>query len=137
MKRDKPFFAGLLILTFFFTQIGCKTSEKAADSTQSVPAEAQATTWIPTWHISYFSIAYGIDYENLKELEAMLVQFQAAQSVQLTIEKVGWGREGEVDVCIGAEKLTETQKMQLEEEIKGLIIKGKNVRMEKNKPCRR
>ena len=137
IKRIRSGIRSLAILTLFFTQIGCKTSDPVQMSKEEATEMTPQTNPTTTLHISYFSIAYGIDYQNLSELETMLKAFQEKRGTSFTIEKVSWGREGEVSLCIDVRLLSESLKAALEEEVRALIIRGKNVRIEKNKPCRR
>lgn len=85
--------------------------------------------------ISFFSIGSGIDYERKKEVDAYFRQLEGDQ-VDISYEKVGWGREGEVDYCVDLSKLKESQQKVIIEKVKEIAKKSSWIDVQLNTTCR-
>lgn len=76
------------LLSFAVLIAGCKTTSTTVETVQ------QPKTVV----VTFFSKGGGIDREAKREFEELLASIQKDE--KLKIEKVNWGREGEIDYVI-------------------------------------
>lgn len=125
--------AGLGLCNFACKSTQESGTEQTQHYTQTAPTDSPGN---PDWVVSYYSVAYGIDLENLQALESYIENFRSEHGITLEIVRKSRGREGETDLCILTISTSENLKKKLEEGIKSVIINGKNVRFLKDVPCR-
>ena len=74
-----------------------------------------------------------------EEIDQYFSEYQKEKGVELAIEVVHWGREGEIDYCMNLRELSEGDQESFVSEIKSLAKKSKRgqILVEENAPCRR
>lgn len=138
----------VLLFTCVVLLSACK-SNKNANTVEEVPASNASATneeniansnhseadQLYSILISFFSIGSGIDYERKKEMDAYLKQLEN-DKVDFTYDKVGWGREGEVDYCVDLSKLKEVQQKDIIKKVQEIAKKSSWIDVQLNKTCR-
>jgi hypothetical protein len=122
----------LLFLFMFLLAEGCKP--KASIAPESVEL-SQGMAEKADLKIGFYSVAYGIDVQTLGIISAMLAVYE--EDKKITVQKYGWGREGEVDVCIYFNQLNEEEKLNLTSEIRNVISEGRNIRLSIFSTCKK
>ena len=87
--------------------------------------------------VSFISIGAGTDYKAKEKFEKFVAGFETRNKVKLVAEKVGWGREGEVDYCYDLATLKPLQRAAFVQETKALVNGNDLVQVRENKPCRK
>ncbi len=87
--------------------------------------------------VSFISIGEGTDYKAKEKFEKFVTDFETRNKVKLVSEKVGWGREGEVDYCYDLATLKPLQRAAFVQETKALVKGNKLVQLKENTPCRK
>ena len=82
--------------------------------------------------LSFYSIGEGIDNDNMDKW----VEFLDKHSPAVLYEKVGWGREGEIDYCLMLNELKPKEQEEFVADAKKLLEKCKHVHINEFKPCR-
>ncbi len=122
------------VLLMLFVSIillsSCRSKKK------SIVQDEQIVDTVQLYNVSFFSIGSGIDYKSLKNFEEIIKSKQLSDS-NLVFNKYPWGREGEVDYCLDVNKLSFSQKKELEDSIRMLLSTAENARLNINKPCRK
>ncbi len=132
----------LLSLLFVFA---CKSKAVVAEQTavasnqsgENAQKEEVEKTDEQIYHllISFFSIGSGIDYERKKEMDRYFGQLES-EKVDFLIEKVGWGREGEVDYCVDLSKVKEAEQKKIIEKVREIAKKSSWIDVQLDKTCR-
>lgn len=114
------FFSILLVAIISFTS--CKNSSQAMSSDKIEPSNSKISKQDNnTMKVSFISKGAGIDNGLKEKIEAAFTKFNTDNNTNLTYEKKGWGREGEVDYLIGLENLSTQQKKSFTSLIKETI----------------
>ncbi|MBI1315835.1 hypothetical protein GC167_03125 [bacterium] len=93
------FHATLLFLVTLLTLGGCK-SKKAAESTEGAKGiEAPVKKPVDRWVVTFHSEGSGPDNSAMRLLEAKMVEWNQQYRWELNPERIGWGKEGEIDYC--------------------------------------
>lgn len=85
--------------------------------------------------IAFFSIGAGIDFDKKAEMDGYLEQLEN-DKVNFSVEKVAWGREGEVDYCVDLSKLKDAEQKRIIEKIQAIAKKSSWIDVKLNKECR-
>ncbi len=85
--------------------------------------------------VSFYSIGSGIDIAVAKEFDYLVKDFQEQYGDEFISEKVGWGREGEVDFCIQLDKLKSTVRESFKNRADTILKKAIRVHVSENAPC--
>ncbi len=131
----------LSVLFVFACKSKAVVAEQAAVSSNQSGTNAQKEEVEKTdeqiYHllISFFSIGSGIDYERKKEMDRYFGQLES-EKVDFLIEKVGWGREGEVDYCVDLSKVKETEQKKIIEKVREIAKKSSWIDVQLDKTCR-
>ena len=86
------------------------------ESSKSKPAKQTNTM-----KISFISKGAGIDNDLRDAIEKNITDFNSQNNLNLSYDKKGWGREGEVDYFINIENLSTQQKKSFTSLIKETI----------------
>jgi hypothetical protein len=87
--------------------------------------------------VSFFSIGSGIDRPVALDFNELVRTYQETFSNQFTAEKVGWGREGEVDYCIQLDNMKKADAEEFKKKANEILKKSEHVHMNENAPCSR
>lgn len=85
--------------------------------------------------VSFISIGEGIDGEAFKAYKAYLDNWSASGK-KPTYETIGWGREGETDLCIDMRNVSDADAKKLLAETKQRLKDNTLVQVETNQPCK-
>ncbi len=118
-----------LILTLLIASSGlfaCKTQSGAMGADRTTPADSGKTTIenndeVYDMIISFISKGAGTDRELKPKIDQIIEDFSAKNNVSLDFEKVGWGREGEVDYNFMFKNLSTAQKKDFIAQIKAAV----------------
>ena len=81
-----------------------KTNNKIPKpQTEEKKKEAIQENTIKNLVVSFYSIGSGIDYKSAEKFEQFLNTFTLENGSKPVYEKIGWGREGEIDYFIALE----------------------------------
>lgn len=86
--------------------------------------------------LSFYSIGSGADWDVIAEYDKFLELDKAASTQQAKVDRVTWGREGEVDFCIDLSNLSENRKKTFIAQSIEIANKAKYVHIKENAPCR-
>jgi len=86
--------------------------------------------------LSFYSIGSGSNWDVIAEFDKFLERFNSNNTSKPDVERVTWGREGEVDFCIALSKLSSSEKQKFLDEAKLIANKAKFVHINENAPCR-
>lgn len=87
--------------------------------------------------VSFFSIGSGIDRPVALAFNELVRTYQENYGTQFTAEKVGWGREGEVDYCIQLDKMKKADAEEFKKKASEILKKSEHVHTSENAPCLR
>lgn len=105
-----------IVLITATSLFACKNSSQAMDSDKIEPSSKKTSPIQTTKDIVYDmvitfgSIGTGIDSEVKKKIDEIIESFNKDNNTSITPEKVGWGREGEVDYNFTLKNLSTSQK---------------------------
>lgn len=57
--------------------------------------------------VSFYSIGGGIDLDAARKFDSWIAAYKTPSGEALVYEKIGWGREGEIDYCIQLESINQ------------------------------
>lgn len=117
----------LLIIMIASTSLfACKSSQSGAmgadriEPANSKPAQqAQDETY--DMIISFISKGAGTDRVVKPKIDEYITAFNEKHQLNLNLDKVGWGREGEVDYHFNFENLSTAQKKEFISEVKAIV----------------
>lgn len=84
--------------------------------------------------ISFFSRGQGIDYKNRVKLDSLL---EKEYPNKIEIEKISWGREGEVDYCLKLNQLLIAEQEKFIINVKTLLKESPLILIEEDNSCSR
>ena len=87
--------------------------------------------------VSFYSIGSGIDYKSAEKFEQFLNTFALENGSKPVYEKIGWGREGEIDYCIALEGWKYSDATSFVEAAKGNAGASKNMHFTVNGTCKK
>jgi hypothetical protein len=109
----------LLVAIISFTS--CKNSSQAMGADKIEPSKSKPAKQTNMMKISFISKGAGIDNDLRDTIEKNITDFNSKNDLNLSYNKKGWGREGEVDYFIGIENLSTQQKKSFTSLIKETI----------------
>ncbi|MEX1188050.1 MAG: hypothetical protein WED33_02260 [Bacteroidia bacterium] len=87
--------------------------------------------------VSFFSIGSGVDFTVAREFEAYVKGFETENSDYISVERVPWGREGEVDYCIMFNNLNKEKARAFVSKCREITSKTEWVHMNLDSECKR
>jgi hypothetical protein len=87
--------------------------------------------------VSFYSIGSGIDYKSAEKFEQFLSTFTLDNGSKPVYEKIGWGREGEIDYCITLDGWNYNDAASFVEAAKGNAGASKNMHFTVNGICKK
>lgn len=136
MKKPPIFFVTFLLP--FIALASCKTAGTTSGITkpavttpttlqteQVKPSEAKHTY---RFIVSFFSTGGGIDHAAYTRLKEHL----AARKTLLTMDEIGWGREGETDLGFNLKELSTTEQAEFILQVKALLKDSELVHFTEN-----
>lgn len=106
------------------------TNEKPAESNKISAADTIRMYWV-----SFYSIGGGIDINKAESFNALMQELEADGTVK--VERVPWGREGELDFCINFLKLSSERKQEIIQQIQSKLKDAKHVHQRLNGECKK
>ncbi len=99
-------------------------------ATSQEPSDTLKRHWV-----SFYSIGGGIESQLADQFNSLLQKMEAENRVK--VERVPWGREGEVDFCIELVSKNAELKRETLREIQEKLREAKRVHQKVNGECRR
>jgi hypothetical protein len=59
--------------------------------------------------VSFYSIGGGIDLDAARKFDAWIAAYKTPSGQPVVYEKIGWGREGEIDYCIQLDSMNQQE----------------------------
>ncbi|MCB0402547.1 MAG: hypothetical protein KDD41_10720 [Flavobacteriales bacterium] len=116
----------LAIMIASTSLFACKSSQSGAmgadriEPANSKPA-AQPEEGTYDMIISFISKGAGTDRVVKPKIDEYMTAFNEKHGLTLNVDKVGWGREGEVDYHFDFENLSTAQKKEFISEVKAIV----------------
>jgi hypothetical protein len=85
--------------------------------------------------VSFISIGEGTDIKAHEKFDAFMSSWQTENNKTLVVEKVPWGREGEVDYCLKLNELDKDSQSKFVSQIQDAVKDSKLVQISENQPC--
>ncbi len=112
----------------------CKNQQKQAEKTTSKTQDMKQNNTY-SLVVSFISIGQGVDQEAIEQFNRFITGFETENKVTLNIEKIPWGREGEVDYCIDLSQIDEKIAQKFLTKTNELLSNNNLIKVEKNAPC--
>lgn len=114
--------------------------EKPAEQSNMNEAISQPKTntdmdTIQLYWVSFYSIGGGIEISKAESFNALMQELEADGTVK--VERVPWGREGELDFCIDFLKLDSKRKEEIIQQIQSKLRGAKHVHQKLNGECKK
>jgi hypothetical protein len=106
------------------------TNEKSFEPNINTDMDTIRMYWV-----SFYSIGGGIDISKAEGFNALMQELEADGTVK--VERVPWGREGEVDFCIDLLKLDSDRKQEIIRQIQLKLKDAKHVHQKLNGACKK
>lgn len=119
-----------ICISFFACANSKKTTKEIANSQANVAASKTHFT------VSFISIGAGPDTKARMAYDQYIAAFEQKNKVQLSVEKVNWGREGETDYCFDLNNLNNKQQTIFVAESKAKLSESKLIRFSQKMTCR-
>jgi len=87
--------------------------------------------------VSFYSIGGGIDLDAARKFDTWIAAYKTSNGQAIAYEKIGWGREGEVDFCIQLESVEITEAIAFVDAAKGELSACKMMHFTVNGECKR
>lgn len=110
-----------------------KLDVKSNDSATNISEKSQMENY--SMVVSFYSIGSGIDRPVAQEFDYLVKDFQEQFGEDFIAERVGWGREGEIDYCIQLDKLKLAAKDTFKNRANAILKKTERVHSKENAPC--
>jgi hypothetical protein len=109
-------------------------AEVVEENTEKPKANEQS---IKSLVVSFYSIGGGIDLEAARKFDAWIAAYKTAAGNPIVYEKIGWGREGEIDYCIQLESIGMSDASGFVDAAKGSLSACKMMHFTVNGECKR
>lgn len=87
--------------------------------------------------ISFYSIGSGIDLDAARKFDAWIASYKTSSGQPIVYEKIGWGREGEIDYCIQLESINQKEAEEFVSMAKGEVGTCKLMHFNVNGTCKK
>ncbi|MDF1672343.1 MAG: hypothetical protein P1U41_02495 [Vicingaceae bacterium] len=117
----------VLVLGVSLSFYSCKSQSQAMDSNNVEPVNIEKENTSANEDgvydiiVSFASKGTGINRDVKQKLDDALTVFSQNNGVTLNLEKLGWGREGEIDYLFLTKNLSTKQKKELKAKVKEVI----------------
>ncbi len=125
-------FIGVLLSLFF----SCKGTKTITHDENNQKKEHSSDN-IYRFNISFISIGSGIDGKARQDFLNFISEYETKNNIQLEMETVKWGREGETDYCTKLSQLNSDEQVKFISSIKELTKTSKLVRYSENTTCKK
>jgi len=85
--------------------------------------------------VSFISIGEGTDIKAHENFDAFMSSWQTENNKTLVVDKVPWGREGEVDYCFKLNELDKDSQAKFVSKVQDAVKDSKLVQISENQPC--
>lgn len=122
------------------TSIACKSKKAVTEVKGTTDTVVEISPLNPQdsirLSVSFFSPGSGINRDAYKKLERHIELFEEENGIILTIYKVPWGREGEVDFCFKLSTIDNKKAEAFVTSVKNLLAGAEKVNIKENCSCR-
>ncbi|MFN4124059.1 MAG: hypothetical protein ACK4GL_12245 [Flavobacteriales bacterium] len=116
----------------------CKNKKNAAN-TMNTPEPNPTEVSLPNSYsivFSFYSIGSGSDWDIIGEMDAFLDAYKQSGKSQPEVDRIPWGREGEVDFCIQTGQMKSTERESFRNSVMEIARRAKFVHINENAVCR-
>lgn len=86
--------------------------------------------------VSFYSVASGPDRDGMTAFEKWVETYSTEHKSTISVEKISWGREGEMDYCYTLDGLSKDDQAAFIIAAKGQLSNVKQVNTFENEPCK-
>jgi len=108
---------------------------EVVEQTPSKPKSSESG--IKNLVVSFYSIGAGIDLDAARKFDAWIAEYKTASGKPIVYEKIGWGREGEIDYCIQLESIEQKEAEEFVSLAKGEVGTSKLMHFTVNGTCKK
>ncbi len=134
----KRYLLAALVLAIAFSS--CRHKKEVVQATTVASSDVKADSLNKTdnyrFIISFYSIGSGRDVVAYQKFNAYMADYQKQKNLTIATEETPWGREGEVDYCMGLTELAEIEQREFITNLKSALTDAKWVHYFENAPCR-
>lgn len=123
-------FTLVLLSLVLISGTGCKVRQEEPPPPPPLPDNTYSLL------VSFYSIGTGVNGNALRLMDEVIREYQEDLKLPVSVEKIPWGREGEVDYCIDLEKLSETQQGEFINKTRQVLKDSQHVHIYENAVCR-
>ncbi len=87
--------------------------------------------------VSFYSIGGGIDLDAARKFDAWIEGYKTPSGQAIVYEKIGWGREGEIDYCIQLDSMNQKDAEEFVGRAKGEVGTCKLMHFTVNGTCKK
>ena len=125
----------LFIVLSFFSCNSAKNSRTLCKK-QKESVNAVLSDSVFRFGVSFISIGGGIDRQAKQKFDQYIEEFNSLNKVNLKIEIIKWGREGEVDYCFSLNELDAKLQEKFISEVKNQFNASSLVKIYENETCK-
>jgi hypothetical protein len=128
----------ILTLSILLCLISCNSAKHpgAGNKKQKESSNSVLSDTVFRFGVSFISIGRGTDKQAKKEFNEFIQEFNATNKVNLKVEIINWGREGEVDYCFGLNELDVKSQADFISQVKGILGNSSLVKCYENETCK-
>lgn len=122
----QPFLKSLILIGFYLATMSCKVKIENV-------TETQPKTYLV---VSFYSIGMGVNHQAVNAMNNILEDYKKTKNVDIPVNKIPWGREGEIDYCIDIQSIDEKDQKEFINKVHSLLDGQNWVRIKENAQCR-
>ena len=126
-----------LFIALSFFSCNCAKNSRTLCKKQKESVNAVLSDSVFRFGVSFISIGGGIDRQAKQKFDQYIEEFNSLNKVNLKIEIIKWGREGETDYCVKLSQLNSDEQAKFISSIKEIIKTSKLVRYSENTTCKK
>ena len=121
----------LFLFSLAFLFMSCDTSKKTDHSSEK---QAGQTTF--RFIASFISKGSGIDKNSMNAMTTYIKEYETANKISISFEKVPWGKEGEMDYCFSLKELKSDKQVDFIKGFKDKVGNNGQVLYQENAVCK-
>jgi len=128
----------LITLCILFSLFSCNSAKNpsAGNKKQKESSNSVLSDTVFRFGVSFISIGSGTDKQAKQKFNQFIQEFNATNKINLKVEIINWGREGEVDYCFGLNELDVKSQADFISQVKGILGNSSLVKYYENETCK-
>lgn len=122
----QPFLKSFILIGVFLGTMSCKVKKE-------IVTETQPKTYLV---VSFYSIGMGVNHQAVNIMNHIIEEYKNTKNVDIPVNKIPWGREGEIDYCIDIQSIGEKDQKEFINKVHSLLDSQNWVRIKENAQCR-